>query len=290
MSEIRVNYIRPDENLITLAGITTFSGSDSFGLPGGSILKRPEVPKEGQVRYINGDIKKGLEYYNGTDWITIGDSSVVTSGLLLYLDAGNNSSYPGTGTTWYDLSGNGYTHTLSSASFTTVDGVSCFDTSSTDRATISVTSFTFDSSHTMIAWARPLADSQVATWRTLWRTTPDDHPLLIQDSTNLIGYYDNNGANFVSYGLNLGTLGLENKWTMFSLVASGGSTTCYINNTSVSGSVAYTASGNNHNAFGNAAGGSQPFGYIAMALIYNRALTPFEISQNFNTFKKRFGL
>jgi hypothetical protein len=34
------------------------------------------------------------------------------NGLLLYLDAGNANSYPGTGTTWYDLSGNGANATM----------------------------------------------------------------------------------------------------------------------------------------------------------------------------------
>jgi hypothetical protein len=38
--------------------------------------------------------------------------SIITSGLLLNLDAGNTASYPGTGTTWTDLSGNGYNGTL----------------------------------------------------------------------------------------------------------------------------------------------------------------------------------
>lgn len=32
---------------------------------------------------------------------------IVTDGLVLYLDAANPKSYPGTGTTWYDLSGYG---------------------------------------------------------------------------------------------------------------------------------------------------------------------------------------
>ena len=32
---------------------------------------------------------------------------IVTDGLVLALDAGNTKSYPGSGTTWYDLSGNG---------------------------------------------------------------------------------------------------------------------------------------------------------------------------------------
>jgi len=219
----------------------------------------------------------------------IATKGIVQSGLVLNLDAGVSSSYPGSGTTWTDLSGNGYTHTLTSAPFTTIDGVSCFDTSTTGYITDSGTTFTFGASHTMIAWARPLADSQVGTWRTLWRTQPYDHPLLIQDATNLIGYYDNNSAGFVSYGLNLGTLGLENKWTMFSLVASGGTTTLYINNGSSTGNVAYTASGMSHDAFG-AAAGSQQFGYISVAQLYNRALSAAEIQQNFNATRSRFSI
>lgn len=37
---------------------------------------------------------------------------IVTSGLVLCLDAANTKSYPGSGTTWTDLSGNGYSGTL----------------------------------------------------------------------------------------------------------------------------------------------------------------------------------
>lgn len=37
---------------------------------------------------------------------------IVTDGLVLALDAGNDKSYPGTGTTWTDLSGNGNNGTL----------------------------------------------------------------------------------------------------------------------------------------------------------------------------------
>ena len=38
--------------------------------------------------------------------------SIVTDGLVLALDAANSLSYPGTGTTLYDLSGNNYNFTL----------------------------------------------------------------------------------------------------------------------------------------------------------------------------------
>lgn len=40
---------------------------------------------------------------------------IPTNGLQLWLDATNPDSYPGTGTTWSDLSGNGYDFTLNNA-------------------------------------------------------------------------------------------------------------------------------------------------------------------------------
>lgn len=41
-----------------------------------------------------------------------GGPDIVTDGLVLCLDAGNSRSYPGSGTTWIDLSGNGNNGTL----------------------------------------------------------------------------------------------------------------------------------------------------------------------------------
>jgi hypothetical protein len=74
MSEIRVDKIQAyqDSFSVTIAGITTFSGTGCVSMPGGTSTQRPEVAKKGQLRYINGDVKKGLEYYNGTEWITVG--------------------------------------------------------------------------------------------------------------------------------------------------------------------------------------------------------------------------
>ena len=43
---------------------------------------------------------------------TLYSPKIVTGGLILCLDAANPKSYPGSGTTWTDLSGNGYNATL----------------------------------------------------------------------------------------------------------------------------------------------------------------------------------
>lgn len=48
------------------------------------------------------------------------NTSIVRNGLVLHLDAANPKSYPGSGTTWFDLSGNGNDGTLvNSPTYTT---------------------------------------------------------------------------------------------------------------------------------------------------------------------------
>jgi hypothetical protein len=218
--------------------------------------------------------------------------SIPTSGLVLSLDAANLSSYPGSGTTWYDLSVNKYNHGLyGSYSFTSFQNVTCFNFTTTGVSLPLSSTYTFNGWYTMLAWANALSDAQASTWRTLWRTTPDDHPLIISDGSDILGYYDNNAGGFVSYGGTLG--GLTNKWTMFVLTGNGASTSLYYNNATFVGTVNYSANGNSHNAIGSAgdtSGGSQPFGYVATAMLYSRPLTTSEISQIYITQKSRFGL
>lgn len=45
------------------------------------------------------------------------NTNIIRDGLVLHLDAANVKSYPGSGTTWYDLSGNGNHGTVSSGEF-----------------------------------------------------------------------------------------------------------------------------------------------------------------------------
>lgn len=50
-------------------------------------------------------------------------NTIVTDGLALYLDAGNRVSYPGSGTAWYDLSGNQNHFTLYNTPTYTGNGI-----------------------------------------------------------------------------------------------------------------------------------------------------------------------
>ena len=47
---------------------------------------------------------------------------IVTDGLAFSVDAGDATSYPGSGTTWYDLSKTGYDGTIDGATFSTDGG------------------------------------------------------------------------------------------------------------------------------------------------------------------------
>ena len=55
-----------------------------------------------------------------------GTPGVVTTDLQLYLDAGNASSYPGTGTTWTDLSGQNKNFTWNASPSFVSDGASSY--------------------------------------------------------------------------------------------------------------------------------------------------------------------
>jgi hypothetical protein len=75
--------------------------------------------------YINGHLKKFMYYGspvtednlrsltgNTRPTFRFGLEQIITDGLVLWLDAGNPASYPGSGTTWFDLSGFGNNGTL----------------------------------------------------------------------------------------------------------------------------------------------------------------------------------
>ena len=68
--------------------------------------------------FVTGTEAKAWLNTNGY-WTSYGE---LPPGMVLYLDAGVSDSYPGTGTTWYDLSGLDNNGTLSGATFSSDSG------------------------------------------------------------------------------------------------------------------------------------------------------------------------
>jgi hypothetical protein len=209
--------------------------------------------------------------------IRVVDASIITQNLAIWIDANNASSYSGTGTNVTDLSGNGRTQVLSSAGiYSMLNGVKCFDCTTTGQITASSIGPVLPTSgFTYIAWAR--MNSSSATFRTLFRTNPNDHPLLININTNNLGMWDNDGLNFVTANYDVSSL--ADVWAQWTVVGDSAGQQFYINGVLV-GSTNVSSAGNSHWYIGSVSNG-QPFGYIANVELYTAKLTQEQILQNY---------
>lgn len=208
-------------------------------------------------------------------------ASLVTSGLVMQLDANNTASYPGSGTTIYDLTGS-YNNTLSGgASFTTLNGIKCFDcTTNTQSIQASGTGPSLPTTgYTYVSWARIIPSS--AGWRSLFRTD-NNLPILVQVGTDNLGFYD---SVFRDSGYDVTPI--EDVWVQYAVVGDNTSSIFYINGAQV-GTVAYGAGGDTHVMWGNNLLAGQPFGYLANLYFYNRKLSFSEIIQQYSYLAPRF--
>jgi hypothetical protein len=90
-------------------------------LPFGTTAQRPASPVDGDTRF-NTD-RGFVEFYYKGFWVNAETNygGIAIEGLQLFLDAANPDSYPGTGNTWFDLSGNGRNFTCNAAPNTATD-------------------------------------------------------------------------------------------------------------------------------------------------------------------------
>jgi hypothetical protein len=209
--------------------------------------------------------------------VRVVDASILTQNLAIWIDANNTSSYSGTGTSITDLSGNSRTQNLQAAAqYTMLNGVKCFDCSTTSNyiTAASIAPVLPTTGFTYIAWARMISSS--ASWRTLFRSSPNDHALLIETGTNRLGMYDNDTNAFYPSGYN-DVSSLADVWVQWAVTGDSSGQTFYINGQQV-GTTVKTAAGNSHWYTGL---GGQPFGYIANMEMYTTILTQEQILQNY---------
>jgi hypothetical protein len=212
--------------------------------------------------------------------------------LILYLDADNAASYSGSGTTLNDLSGNGYTHTLSNSNlYTNLGGVKCFNCSAIGQVITAVSgTIQIPTNFTYISWVRVRAST--AGFRTLLRSNgTGGHAIIVNTGTNTLGMWDNLPGNtgFNSSGYNMSAYG--DVWAQFATVGDAAGQTFYINGQQVGSGVAKSVAGQNHFAWGNIqSANDQPWGYVANLELYNIKLSLEQIQQNYYGLKARFGV
>jgi hypothetical protein len=211
--------------------------------------------------------------------------NIVTSGLVIQLDAYNNSSYPGTGTTVYDVT-SGYNHTLIGATYTVLNGIKCFDcTTGNNRVDYNATGPTLPTSgYTYITWTR-LIPINPSSFRTLLYTKGSTKitPITIPNASNTLGYW---ATGFVSSGYDVSAS--NGVWVQFAVVGTNSSQKFYINGSQVGSTINEGSGGNTHWGLGNNDVVSQPWGHVANMYFYNRQLNLTEITQQYNYLAPRF--
>ena len=214
-----------------------------------------------------------------------------TTNLVLHLDAGNSSSYSGSGTTWTDLSSSSNNGTLTNGVTYSSDngGVLVFD-GTDDYVVTSSDMFNANANFTFSMWFN--SDSFA-----VQRTFVAD----VDNSQSLFLRY-NNGIQLVNSNTEiLGSFSSStlstNTWYNITFTKSSTTYTLYINGSSVSSltgiSHSFTHSpttiGANKNNAPPPAYKNNFDGKIGQVLAYSSALSDDLIQQNYNALKSRYG-
>jgi len=214
---------------------------------------------------------------------------IITDGLVLCLDAGNTKSYPGSGTTWRDLSGRGNTGTLTGGpTYSSTNGGSIVFDGTDDYVQISGSITT--SAATFIAWIRRNGTQSTYDGILFSRGTSVTG-MNFQDS-NQLGYHWNNAVN--TYTWQSGLIIPDLTWCMVAVSVTSTSATAYLCQssgiTSATNTVSHTSTTLDDIKLAQDDAGGRFFnGNIAIAKLYSTSLSADQISQLFNADKARFG-
>ena len=221
-----------------------------------------------------------------------GGPEVVNSGLVLCLDAANPKSYPGSGTTWTDMSGLGNNGTLTNGPTYDANnaGSIVFSSAGSNYVDCSNSSIFNFTNTTVSCWFKK---SYTALYKGLVDKGRDDYgawSLNVDENGNTITFKARiSGVNrFVSASSPY----TNNSWTNAVGVYNGTNLIVYQNGI-LSNSAAYSGSiGTNLVAVrvGAANDGLYCGGNISNVQIYNRALSAAEVQQNFNALRGRYGI
>jgi hypothetical protein len=216
---------------------------------------------------------------------------IITDGLVLSLDAADKNSYPGSGTTWTDLSGNGNNLTFSASPVIT-NGI--WDNNNGTYAygnTISVNSSTGYSIEILCK----INSDNANTWQNIFQNgaSPNRHMVWYNTNNTLAAlFHTPNSYNNITETLVTGD------WYYLQFVYGNGGNDdrkAWFNGESKT--VANTAAGNVTTSGGyltlssdSSLGGNTSDISYSFVRYYNKALSDNEVLQNFNAHRHRFGV
>ena len=211
---------------------------------------------------------------------------IVRDNIVQYLDAANTKSYPGSGTTWTDMSSRSRDGTLTNGPTFSTDNLGCFNfDGSNDYVNLNFvfTQSSSANSYTVVVAAKLSSTSTSRRQILSCDNGGHDWSFGSGDSGNFIIFSGQSSVQGRSQDLN---------WHIFTAQwSSSFGTRLWIDdeldiNTST---ISYDHSINGQTNLGRNPGFGEYFnGKIALCLIYDKALTEPEIKQNFNALRGRF--
>lgn len=229
---------------------------------------------------------------------------IITNGLIIQLNAANASSYPGSGTTWFDITStnngtltNGPTFTAAAPTYFNFDGTNDY----VNIADVAAIRPSIGGSVTAIIWAYVTSYVDFDGLISKQFGAPSyDGFCLILTTNNRVSLFMNGGSvngNYTSANTNVFAL---NTWTMFTCVVrfGGGSANqskVYVNTTEVVSAANGESSIPSNTAplrlvSGLQEGSPYPACRVGSFYYYNRALSAAEISTMFEATRTRFGV
>jgi hypothetical protein len=222
--------------------------------------------------------------------------NIVTSGMVLNLDAGFVSSYPTSATTWYDLSYSGYNGTLvNGPTFSSLSGGSIVFDGTNDYVDLGNPDlYKFTTNFSISAWA--LYSQIKINWPAI--IAKGDYAYRISanvDGTKFHFGINNSPTTAIFFD---STINFElNKWYYITLTFTDIKLTGYVNGIE-SGNVSFASPTSCYNNPYNVRLGSNEQGSggrfwpgrISGVQFYNRVLSAQEVLQNFNALRGRYGV
>ena len=220
------------------------------------------------------------------------NAPLVTDGLVFYVDAGNSSSYPGSGTTWTDLIGsndgtltNGPTYSSANAGSIAFDGSNDWSSHSSVSSAWPVTMSCwakFDSfnNNTLMAQSDVSASNQFFGFGQKLNNSQN----LLRIYNYTVSFNEALGSTVVSTGQWYNITAVFESNTSKKLYLNGAlEATLTVSHTYPTGIDTMSIS-----SFQRTSPGGYHDGDIACAMVHNKALSADEVLQNYNALKNRF--
>jgi hypothetical protein len=218
-------------------------------------------------------------------------NNIVSDGLVLYLDAAINNSYPQSGTTWYDLSV--YRNNVTLVNDPTYNSFGYFSLNGTNYMVGSAPSAMNNTNVTINAWART---NNINNFGGNFLVNFGGNPSYWLAITIEFAQYPGKACFYTSTNWTRSDLTLSNNvWYNIVATFSPNVNKIYINGTLNKTDTAVDSSVNYIPPLDNLYIGRRDTLYymngdVSIISIYNRTLDSSEILQNYNATKSRFGL